>query len=86
MPAREPTFAEVDTAYRRARWVLIRHAVFLGACMVLALFLRRLFKLPPPLIGTAFIVALVVFGGDIMKFFRLRDRRQQLASEPRFPS
>jgi hypothetical protein len=74
-------FAMVQKAYRRARWTLIGHAVFLGGGLLFATVVRRAAGLPPALLGVAIIVALVLFGGDIMKFLRLRDRLRQLGSE-----
>lgn len=71
--------AEVERAYRKARWAMVGHVLFLAIVCGGAIFLRRIFKMPPALLGVAIIVALVVFGGDIMNFMRLRDRRRRLA-------
>jgi hypothetical protein len=75
-------FAALERAYRQARWTIIGHALFLAGCCAAAIFLRRLFRLPPALLGVVLIVALVAFGGDIMKFLRRRDdlRRAQRAT------
>ncbi|HVS52686.1 MAG TPA: hypothetical protein VHD62_10045 [Opitutaceae bacterium] len=67
-------FAALEHAYRRARWTILGHALFLFACCVVVVLLRRAFRLPPALLGVVLIVALLVFGGDIMNFLRCRDR------------
>ena len=79
MAAIGENLAEVERAYRKARWTMLGHVIFLGLCCGAAVMLRRVFKLPPALLGVVFIVALIVFGGDIMNFLRLRDRRRRLA-------
>lgn len=70
----EAELAEAQLAYRKARWTIIGHTVFVVAVTIAAALLRRMFKMPGMLLGIAFIVALIVFGGDIMTFFRARDR------------
>ena len=77
MAATDEDFAEVERAYRKARWTILGHVIFLAAVCLPAVFLRRLFKMPPALLGVAFIVALIVFGNDIMHFLRCRDRLRQ---------
>ena len=72
--------AEAERAYRKARWTILGHVIFLVIVCVPAVLLRRMFKLPPALLGVAFIVALIVFGGDIMHFLRCRDRIRHLAN------
>jgi hypothetical protein len=74
----EDELAAAEQAYRKARWTLLGHAVFMAACIALAIFLRRMFRLPPATLGVALIVALLVFGGDIMKFMRTRERIRRL--------
>lgn len=81
MPAEHDELAAILHAYRRARWTLIGHAIFLGLCFATAVAVRRIAGLPPALLGVAIIVALVLFGGDIMKFLRLRDRVRQLSGD-----
>lgn len=71
---------DIRSAYRRALWTLVGHGIFVGACVALAALARRVFRLPPALLGVALIVALVVFGGDIMRFLRLRERVRRLDS------
>jgi uncharacterized integral membrane protein len=78
MAAAHAEIAEVEQAYRRARWTLIGHMVFLLACSLGAMVIRRFFKMPAAVIGTAIIVALLLFGGDVMRFFRCRDRLRRL--------
>jgi hypothetical protein len=71
-------YAEAERAYRRAKWKLVFHCVFVAACCVPAVLMRRFFRMPPALLGVVFIVALIVFGGDIMNFIRCRDRLRRL--------
>jgi cytochrome c biogenesis protein CcdA len=77
----ESEFAAVVQAYRKARWTIVGHAVFVVVCCVGVVMLRRAFRLPSALLGVVFIVALIVFGGDIMKFFRCRDRLRRLTED-----
>jgi hypothetical protein len=74
----EDDIAAIQRAYRKARWTLLMHVIFVGACSIVAIALRRMFALPPALLGVAFIVALIVFGGDVMNFLRCRDRVRRL--------
>lgn len=71
-------YAQVERAYHRAKWKLIFHVIFVAACCVPAVLFRRFFKMQPALLGVVFIVALIVFGGDIMHFIRCRDRLRRL--------
>lgn len=73
--------AEIERGYRRAKWTLIFHGVFVAVVCVPAVLLRRFFQMPPALLGVVFIVALIVFGGDIMRFLRYRERIRRLAAE-----
>lgn len=73
-------FEQVMQAYRRSRWTMIGHAVFLGVGLLAIVLARRLVGLPPQVIATVIIVALVVFGRDIMKFIQLRSRVSELRS------
>ena len=72
---------DLRRAYRRALWTLVGHGVFVAACVAVAAVARRMFRLPPALLGIALIVALIVFGGDIMRFLRLRDQVRRLDAE-----
>jgi hypothetical protein len=74
----EDDVAVIQQAYRKARWTLLMHFIFVAACSIVAILLRRMFALPPALLGVAFIVALIVFGGDVMNFLRCRDRVRRL--------
>jgi hypothetical protein len=59
----------LEKARRRAKRTLIAHAIFVGLCCIAALMLRKLLRLPPTLAWTVFAVPLVVFSGDIARFF-----------------
>lgn len=74
--------AALETAYRRSLFTILSHVIFVVVCCVLALVLRRLFKLPPALLGVALIVALIMFGADIVRFIRCRDRLRAARSRP----
>ena len=75
--------ATLETAYRKSLRTIIGHAVFFVLCCVIAVVLRRMFNLPPALLSVAFIVALVLFGGDLLRFLsyrrRLREMRDNLS-------
>ena len=75
-PPDDPAALERD--YRQSARTLLGHCLFLAACGLVAIGLRRFLRLPPALLGVALIVALIVFGADIMKFFRARDRVRAL--------
>jgi hypothetical protein len=83
MPESSDSPAEIERAYRRARWTILGHTAFLAVCCLLAIVLRRFFKLPPAMLGVVLIVALLVFAGDIMRFFRCRDRLRSLQDPTR---
>jgi uncharacterized integral membrane protein len=72
MPA-TPDLEELERAYRSARFKVILHLLFVTVCSIVALILRRFFKMPPLMLGVVLIVALIVFFGDIMRFLRLRE-------------
>lgn len=82
MPAVTQNLAELEQAFRAARFKVIMHLVFVVVCCGAALILRRFFRLPPLMLGIVLIVALLVFAGDIMLFLRLRDQRRQLHAGP----
>lgn len=80
MPAYR-TLAELERAYRAARFKIILHALFVGTCCGAGFFLRRFFRMPPIMLGVVLIVALIVFGGDIMRFLRLRDELRRARNQ-----
>jgi len=67
-------------AYRKSRFTIICHAIFLGVCIAAVIAGRRMMGLPPQIIATVIIVALILFGKDIMTFFRLRAEVARLRS------
>jgi isoprenylcysteine carboxyl methyltransferase (ICMT) family protein YpbQ len=84
-----PTLAELEEAeraYRKLRFTMICHAAFFVVCCVTAVVVRRAMGLPPALLGVVIIVALVVFGGDIMKFLASRERVRRLRTALNSPS
>jgi len=70
--------SRIETAYRRARWVIIGHAIFLGVACLVAMLLRRAGGLPQIYLFTIVTVALMVFGGDIMKLLHYRNELRRL--------
>jgi hypothetical protein len=66
--------ATAEAAYRKSFWTIIGHGVFFVACCAVAVIARRMFKMPPALLTTVFFVALILFGGDLLRF--LSDRRR----------
>lgn len=72
--------ATLETAYRKLRWTIIGHAVFFFICCASAVILRRMFKMPPALLTMVLGVALLLFGGDVLRFLsyrrELRRRRE----------
>ncbi len=75
-PGARPTedLATLELAYRKIRWTIIGHAVFFVACCVIAVVARSMIKMPPALLTMVFLVALLLFGGDIWRFFSCRRR------------
>ncbi len=65
-------------AYRKSRFTIICHSIFIGLCAIATVAGRRLFGLPTQVLVTVLIVALIVFGKDIMVFFRLRSEVARL--------
>ena len=59
----------LEKAQRQAQRTLLWHALFVAICIAAALLLRRFFRLPPLLAGTVIVVPLVVFSGDIARWF-----------------
>lgn len=78
MPATRDELERSEQAYRRARRTIIGHAVFLGLGCTAAVLLRRSFRLPPIILATVFIVALLAFAGDIMKLFYCHNELRRL--------
>ncbi|MGH7958980.1 MAG: hypothetical protein ACREH8_18495 [Opitutaceae bacterium] len=74
--------AALEVAYRKSRRTIIGHAVFFVLCCTVAIILRRMFKMPPALLSVVFFVALILFGGDLLRFLsyrrRLRRTRENL--------
>ena len=65
-------------AYRKSLRTVIGHAVFFVLCCTIAIIVRRMFNMPPALLSVVFIVALILFGGDIMRFLSFRRRVRRL--------
>lgn len=75
MPAAlEAEFEQTLVAYRKSRITMFFHALFIGACIAACIIARRIFGMPPQVMGVVLIVALVVFGKDIMTFMALRSK------------
>ncbi len=72
MAASAQDSAALEAAYRKATLKLIGLSVFFVVCCTIAILARRLLKLPPALLTVAFFVALILFGADLWRFFRLR--------------
>jgi hypothetical protein len=70
--------ADAERAYRKLRFTILCHVGFFIICCGFAALARRAMGLPPALLGVVIIVALVAFGGDIMKFIACRDRLRRL--------
>ena len=68
-------------AYRKSRFTIICHGIFLFLCVIATVVARRAMGLPPQVIATVIIVALILFGKDIMIFFRLRSEVAKLRAE-----
>ncbi len=81
MPTPAEKLAELEPAYRRATFKVICHVVFIVVCCVAAIIIRGMMRLPPALLTTVFVVALLVFGNDFIRFIVLRYRVQRLRLE-----
>lgn len=77
MSPTEQETAALEAAYRKSLFTVLGHLVFVVVCCGGALVLRRMFGLPPAFLSVVFLVALVLFGGDIFRFLRLRYRVQR---------
>lgn len=65
-------------AYRKAIWKLIGLAIFAAICLAIVFFARRMFKLPPAVLTLPLIAAVIFFGADLWRFFRLRNAVQRM--------
>jgi hypothetical protein len=70
--------ATLEAAYRKSLRTIIGHAVFFIICCTVAVILRRMFKMPPALLTMVFVVALLLFGGDILRFLSYRRRLRRI--------
>jgi len=81
---REPTPddpAAIAAAYRKARFSMICNGVFFFVCCAVAVIVRKMIGMPPALLTVVFAVALVLFGGDILRFLSLRRRYRRLLEQ-----
>ena len=81
MPVDADEFEQTLRAYRKSRFTIICHAIFIGLCVAATVMGRRLMGLPTQVLVTVLIVALVVFGKDIMTFFALRAKVARLRDQ-----
>lgn len=86
MPPPDADLATVEAAYRKTLWTILGHAAFFVGCCVVAIVLRKLFRLPPALLTVALLVALVLFGGDLVRFLSCRHRLRRLRAQRNSPS
>ena len=70
--------ASLEAAYRKSLWTVIGHAVFFVVCCTIAVVLRRMLKMPPALLTMVFVVAILLFGGDVWRFFTYRRRLRRM--------
>ena len=70
--------ATLEAAYRKSLRTIIGHALFFIACCSVAVIARRMFKMPPALLTVVFIVALLLFGGDLMRFLSYRRKLRRI--------
>ncbi len=75
-PGRETgeDLATLERVYRKSFWTIVGHGVFFVACCAIAIIARRIFKMPPALLTVVFVVALLLFGGDLWRFLTYRRR------------
>jgi hypothetical protein len=81
MCALQTDLATAEAAYRRILRTMFGHTIFFVVCCAVAILLRRMFKLPPALLTVAFFVALLLFGGDVIRFFNCRNRLRRLREQ-----
>jgi hypothetical protein len=67
-----------ETEYRKSRFTVLCHVGFLVVALVIAVAVRRAIGLPQQMLGVVIIVALLVFGRDIMRFMHLRSKVARL--------
>ena len=70
--------ATLEAAYRKSLRTIIGHAVFFVLCCTVAVVFRSMMKMPPALLTVVFLVALVLFGGDLLRFLSYRRRLRRL--------
>jgi predicted exporter len=70
--------ATLEAAYRKSLRTIIGHAVFFVLCCTIAIVLRGMMKMPPVFLTVVFLVALLLFGGDILRFLSYRRRLRRL--------
>jgi hypothetical protein len=70
--------AAVQAEYRKWFWTVIGHTIFFALCIIAAVALRRMFRMPPALLTVPFFIALLLFGGDLLKFLSWRRRLRAL--------
>jgi cytochrome c biogenesis protein CcdA len=70
-----------EAAYHKILWTILGHTIFFVVCCVAAIILRRFLRMPPALLSVAFFVALLLFGGDLLRFIRCRSRLRQLREQ-----
>jgi len=68
----------LEVAYRRAKRTIFGHLIFVGLACLVGVVIRRAVGLPQIFLATVFIVALVLFGGDIMKLLYCRNELRRL--------
>ena len=75
-----------ETQYRQSRFAVLCHVAFLVVALIFAVAVRRAVGLPQQMLGVVIIVALIVFGRDIMRFMHLRSKvaRLRAAAEKAF--
>lgn len=78
MPSVRDQIAEMETKYRRARFSLICNLIFLVVVCAAGAYIRRAIRLPPIVLATVLIAALLLFSGDIMKLFYCRNELRRL--------
>lgn len=70
-----------ETEYRKSRMTVLWHVGFLTVALIFAVGVRRAIGLPQQMLGVVIIVALLVFGRDIMRFMYLRSKVARLRAE-----
>jgi hypothetical protein len=73
--------ATIEAAYRKALWTIIGHGVFFVTCCAVAVIARRMLKMPPALLTMVFLVAILLFGGDLWRFVSYRRRLRRLREQ-----